>query len=177
METMQTSRRSFLKIGVIGAIALAAGGALYRVARPTPPLGRFVLDGDARAVLTAIIPSMLGSVFPTEAAARAQAVRNTAERVAGAIGGLPLATQKEVQDLFGLLALGPARRFLAGVPASWNEATPQQVDAFLQGWRSHRIGMLQSAYQALHDLIAGAWYSDPAHWAAIGYPGPIKELA
>jgi hypothetical protein len=174
---MQTSRRSFLKIGVFGAIALAAGGALYRVARPAPPPGRFVLDGDARAVLAALIPSMLGAVFPAEPAARAQALQTTAARVAGAVGGLPLATQKEVQDLFGLLALGPARRFLAGVPVSWNEATPQQVDAFLQSWRFHRIGLLQSAYQALHDLIAGAWYSDPAHWAAIGYPGPIKELS
>ena len=153
METMQTSRRSFLKIGVIGAIALAAGGAVYRLANP-PQAGRFILDGDARAVLAAVIPSILGSVMlPSEAAARAQAVDGCIERVNIAIHGLPLSTQKEVQDLFGLLALGPARRFLAGVPDSWSAATPQQIDAFLQSWRVHRIGMLQTAYQAMHDLI------------------------
>jgi len=25
--------------------------------------------------------------------------------------------------------------------------------------------------------VLGAWYSEPAHWDAIGYPGPLKELA
>lgn len=174
---MQTSRRSFLKIGVIGALTLAAGGAIYRVAHPPAQPGTFVLDGDARAVLAAVIPSMLGPAVPLAPAARAAAVEGVMHRVDGAIHGLPLATQKEVQDLFGLLALGPARRFLAGVPDSWQQATPQQVDAFLQSWRTHRIGMLQTAYQAMHDLILGSWYSDPVHWAAIGYPGPIKELS
>jgi hypothetical protein len=37
--------------------------------------------------------------------------------------------------------------------------------------------MLQSAYHALHDLIFGGWYADSASWAAIGYPGPLKELS
>jgi hypothetical protein len=173
---MHTSRRSFLKIGMLGALTLAVGGALYRAVQGPAQPRPFALDDNARSVLTAIIPSMLGPVLPMAQPARAAAVANTVERVAGAVHGLPLATQKEVQDLFGLLSLGPARRFLAGVPASWNEATPAQADAFLHSWQHHRIAMLVTAYQALHDLIAGAWYSDPACWEAIGYPGPIKEL-
>ena len=172
-----TSRRSFLKIGVLGAITLAAGGAIYRVANPPQP-GRFILDGDARSVLTAVIPSVVGGMMlPSEPKARADAISGCVERVNGAILGLPLATQKEVQDLFGLLALGPARRFLAGVPDSWNTASQQQIDAFLQSWRTHRIAMLQTAYAAIHDLVLGAWYASPDNWAAIGYPGPIKELS
>jgi hypothetical protein len=174
---MQTTRRSFLKIGVIGALTLAAGGAIYRVAYPPAQPGQFVLDGEARAVLLAVVPSMLGTAVPTEAAARAAAIDTVIARIDAAIHGLPLATQKEVRDLFGLLALAPARRFLAGVPDSWQQATPRQVDAFLDSWRTHRIGMLVTAYQALHDLILGPWYADPAHWEAIGYPGPIKELS
>ena len=174
---MTTSRRSFLKIGIIGAVTLAAGGALYRAVQGPAQPHAFALDDNARAVLTAIVPSMLGPALHDAPDARAAAVARTVERVAGAVHGLPLATQKEVQDLFGLLSLGPARRFLAGVPASWNEATPAQIDAFLQSWQHHRIAMLVTAYQALHDLVAGAWYADPAHWEAIGYPGPIKELS
>jgi hypothetical protein len=176
METM-TSRRSFLKIGIIGALTLAAGGAIYRATHAPAQPGAFVLDGDARTVLAAVIPSMLGPVLPAQAAARTAAIGNVLARVDSAIHGLPLATQKEVQDLFGLLALGPARRLLAGVPDSWEQATPRQVAAFLDSWRTHRIGMLVTAYQAMHDLIYGPWYSDPANWAAIGYPGPIKELS
>ncbi|MYM91935.1 hypothetical protein GTP91_32755, partial [Rugamonas sp. FT82W] len=99
-----------------------------------------------------------------------------AARTLAAIHGLPLATQKEVQDLFGLLALAPARRWLAGVSGSWGEAAPQEVAAFLERWRHHRLAMLQTAYLALHDLILGSWYAEPSTWAGIGYPGPLKEL-
>ena len=174
---MGTTRRTFLKLGGLAALVLAAGGGIYRATR-TPALpGPFVLDGEAKAAIDAMVPVMLAGALPLEAHAWRAAVDACTARVHGAIGGLPLAAQKEVQDLFGLLALGPARRFLAGVPADWPDATPEQVAAFLQDWRVHRFAMLQSAYAALHDLIIGAWYADPSSWEAIGYPGPLKELA
>ncbi|MDZ5635165.1 hypothetical protein [Janthinobacterium sp. GMG1] len=170
-------RRSFLKLGLLGACALAAGGAAYRLVRGPAPPGRFVLDGAARAALAAIVPAMLGSALPQETPARATALDGAIAGVDMAIRGLPLAAQQEVQDLFGLLALAPARRFVAGVKDGWREAEPAQVAAFLQSWRTHRLATLQTAYLALHDLILGAWYADAAHWAAIGYPGPLPELS
>ncbi len=173
---MYSSRRSFLKIGVAGAIAVAAGGAIYRLAY-APTAHRFALDAPARTLLTALIPSMLGPVLPTEPAARAAAISEAVEHVGIAIAGLPMASQKQVQDLFGMLSLAPVRRLLAGVSGGWTHAAPADVAAFLQGWRHHRLQTLQTAYLALHDLIIGAWYAQPANWAAIGYPGPLKELA
>ncbi|OEZ57641.1 twin-arginine translocation signal domain-containing protein [Duganella sp. HH105] len=171
-----TTRRSFLKIGAAAAITLAAGGAIYRLAHPPALPHPFTLDGEAKAVLAAIVPTMLGPVLPAEPAARAAAVEDAMARTLAAIHGLPLSTQKEVQDLFGLLALGPARRLLAGVSGSWAQAAPEQVAAFLQSWRHHRLAMLQTAYLALHDLILGPWYAEPSSWTAIGYPGPLQEL-
>ena len=170
-------RRSFLKLGVLGACALAAGGAAYRLVRGPAPPGRFVLDGGARAALAAIVPAMLGDALPQETPARTTALDGAIAGVDTAIRGLPLAAQQEVQDLFGLLALAPARRFVAGVKDGWPDAEPAQVAAFLQAWRTHRLATLQTAYLALHDLILGAWYADAAHWAAIGYPGPLPELS
>jgi hypothetical protein len=172
---METSRRSFLKAGALAALVLAAGGGIYRHAHPPVPRG-FLLDGEARAALHAIVPAILAGVLPTEAGARAQAIAATTERLNRTILGLPLATQQEVQDLFGLLALGPARRLLTGISHGWLEATDAEVSSWLQDWRTHRLALLRTAYQALHDLVLGSWYSDPANWAAIGYPGPIKEL-
>jgi hypothetical protein len=136
-----------------------------------------VIDGEARAALHAVVPAILAGVLPTEPAARAQAITATTERVNQTILGLPLATQKEIQDLFGLLALAPARRLLTGIPHGWLEAKDAEVGAWLQDWRTHRIALLRTAYQALHDLVLGSWYSDAANWAAIGYPGPLRELA
>jgi hypothetical protein len=173
---METSRRSFLKAGALAALVLAAGGGAYRFTHPPAPKG-FVLDGEARNALHAIVPAILAGALPVEPAARARAIQSATERLHQTILGLPLATQQEVQDLFGLLALGPARRLLTGIPHGWAEAKDSEVNAWLQDWRSHRLALLRTAYQALHDLVLGSWYSDAANWAAIGYPGPIKELA
>lgn len=166
-------RRSFFKLGLLGACTVAAGGAVYRLARGPAPLRRFELDGEARAALAAIVPAMLGSALPAGEAALARSING----VRTAIHGLPLAQQGEVQDLFGLLALAPARRLVAGVTDGWRDADPRQVAAFLQDWRLQRLATLQTAYLALHDLILGAWYADSASWAAIGYPGPLPELS
>ena len=167
------SRRSFVKVGIIGALMLGSAGGIYRLMRPSSPAGKFVLDGSGAAALVAIIPIMLKGAIEPGPAATAQAT----ERVVGAIAGLPLSTQKEIQDLFGLLSFGPTRRLLAGVPDTWHDARGDDIANFLNSWRNHRIGMLQSAYAALHDLIIGSWYTNEATWSAIGYPGPIKELA
>lgn len=167
------SRRSFLKAGVVGTLALALAGGLYRAAKQDETPDKFALDDAAKAALGAIIPAILkGAVAPAS-----PAVQVAIARVQGAIAGLPLRTQKEIQDLFALLTLGPTRRFLAGMPDDWPDARQEDVTAFLQNWRLHRIGMLQSAYHALHDLITGPWYADESNWGAIGYPGPIKELS
>jgi hypothetical protein len=173
---METSRRSFLKAGALAALVLAAGGGIYRATHPPLPKG-FVLDGEARDAMHAIVPAILAGVLPSEPNARQQAIASTTARLNQTILGLPLATQQEVQDLFGLLALGPARRLLTGIPDGWAQAKDADVHAWLQAWRTHRLALLRTAYQALHDLVLGSWYSDAANWAAIGYPGPLKELA
>ena len=162
-------RRSFLKAGLLGGLALVAGGAVYRQLRPSTP-ERFALDEKGRVMLAALVPAITG-LSPSRSE-----LDSAIDRVAGAINSLPLRTQKEISDLFGLLNMAPTRRLLAGVPA-WQEATPQQIAEFLQSWRTHRTDMLQTAYHGLHDLVIGGWYDEPAAWAAIGYPGPMKELS
>ena len=167
------SRRSFLKVGLLGTLALATAGGLYRMTRPASTPRRFIMDDAAKSILAAITPTMLqGAIAPAS-----PDVDAAIARVNDAIAGLPLAAQKEIQDLFALLALGPTRRFLAGVPDDWREAKQEDISAFLQGWRYSRLAMLQSAYHGLHDLIAGSWYSHESTWASIGYPGPIKGLS
>jgi hypothetical protein len=172
---MDTSRSSFLTLGALAGFALAAGGGIYRATHGSSHQC-FVLDGEARAALDAIVPAVLAGALPAEPEQRAAIIGAAITRVHDAILGLPLGTQKEVQDLFGLLALAPARRFLAGVSGDWSEADPAHVEAFLQDWRVSRFELLRSAYQAIHNLVYGAWYADPSSWAAIGYLGPLPEL-
>lgn len=169
---MTSSRRSFLKVGLLGTLALATAGGLYRITRPPETPGPFIMDDAARSVLAAVVPAMLKDAVTSPADIDA-----AIKRAVDAIHGLPLSAQKEVQDLFALLALGPSRRLLAGVPDDWGQAKPADVAAFLQDWRYSRIALFQGAYLGLHDLITGSWYSHESTWASIGYPGPTKELS
>lgn len=168
---MPLTRRTFLTTGGLAAIVIAAGGGAWRFTHADAPTG-FVLTKDASAILDAVIPAMLAGAIgdPTQ-------IASTRARVHQAILGLPLSAQQEVQGLFSLLAIGPVRRMLAGVPADWPAATVPQVSAFLESWRHHRLADLQVAYAALHDLILGAWYAEPSSWAAMGYPGPLPALS
>ena len=173
---MPSSRRAFLKLGVVGTLTLATAGLVYRSMHEPDAPAAFVLDPEARTALRAITAVMLAGAIGNEKQAEA-AIDQSVAGTLRAINGLPLATQKEVSDLFGLLVLGATRRFLIGLSEPWTQASPDEISRFLQDWRTHRIGMLQAGYFALHDLILGAWYGEPASWAAINYPGPMKELS
>jgi len=166
------SRRTLLKIGVAGGAALLLARGLYTAASAasdTPTAQR--LDADARAILAAVTPVMLAGALPAGADG-ATALREALAGIEQAIGGLPPAARKELEELFSLLAFAPTRCLVAGVWKPWPEATRESVAAFLASWRESRFSLLRAAYGALHQIILGAWYGMPRAWGPIGYPGP-----
>lgn len=156
-----TTRREFLKTGL-------AGGLLLNVAACSRPAE----NGGRAMVLRAVIPVMLTGALPAGGEAREELVTRTVAGVDRAIAGLSLATQKEIGELFDLLAFPLTRMLAAGIWSPWPNATPEAIGNFLESWRHSRFDLLKSGYAALHDLIFGAWYARPDTWAAIGYPGP-----
>lgn len=158
-----TSRREFLKTGL-------AGGALLNIAACTRPSE----DGGRARILIALIPVVLHGALSSAPAQAEKEIALTISGIEKAIRGLSLATQKEIGELFDLLAFPPTRIVAAGIWAPWETATPQALNAFLEGWRQSRFDLLKSGYAALHDLIFGAWYARPDTWDAIRYPGPPK---
>lgn len=163
---MNPARRQFLKVGLLGAVALGVAGKLAG----TPPQAGFTATAADRALIAALSRGMLGSMPATAAP------RHT-ELVLKAIAGLPLASQQELRQLFSLLQQPLARRLL-GLQPSWQEASNEQLASLLQGWRSSRLALLRGAYQGLHSLLYAAWYGDEQHWATIGYqlPASMKGL-
>lgn len=168
------NRRRFVKTGLIGGAVLTAAGAwvVWRDMRDAdgggPSRDRIAL------ILGAIAPALLESVSPTDSQQRTAEIDRIVAGVKAVIAVFPLAVQKELGDLFRLLDIRLSRRLLTGVSTEWGGADPAEVAAFLESWRTSRIGLLQSGYFALHDLVLGAWYADASTWAAIGYPGPPK---
>lgn len=173
----QPRRRQLLKTGLAGSLLLGVAGWLAPPlpAAPTraPASSPFPsFSPEVREMLAAVAGCLLAGALPGEPDARRQALAAEVDALAQTVAGLSLATQKEIGELFGLLTVAPGRRLLAGVARPWGEASAAEVGEFLESWRGSRFGLLQSAYHALHDLVFGAWYAQPGHWAAIGYPGP-----
>jgi len=161
-------RRGFLVAGMAGSTLLAVAGwwAVSRRATTT------ALAPDGEIIVRAIVPAMLAGALPSGTAARANAIDETVVNVARAIGGLPPASRVELERLFALLSLPPARRAFANVASPWQEAPEAEITAFLDAWRDSGWALKRSAYDALHQLVIAAWYGNEASWARIGYPGP-----
>lgn len=169
------TRRQFIKTGLAGGLLLAVAAVfqkqLDRMGKQALVAGN-PLDPSLRTVVLAVAPVMLRGSFPTADPDRSAALKRIAGGVALAVGALSAASQKEVTDLFALLTFAPTRVAVAGVSARWDQASVADIEGFLRRWQESRVDLLKSGYQALHDLVLGAWYADPQSWTAIGYPGP-----
>ncbi len=165
------SRRRVIFVGVAGALAAGAALVLPRLGSSgTAPSG-VTLASEHGDMLRAVTQALLGSALPIDAAARNRELTRVMNAAGALITNLPLSTRKEIADLFGLLALKPARALL-GYSGDWPAADIPAVATFLAGLRDSSIGLKQQAYFALHDLLLGSFYAEPATWAATGYPGP-----
>ena len=171
---MNRTRRVFIATGIVGAAVLATAGWLRP--RDLPAASGHALDGNAMTIVAAMVPVFLAGALPVDAGSRAVAIRATVADVDAAVAGLPPSMQAELAQLFTLLGIAPARWLLAGVAKEWYTAAPAEVASAIERWRASRIVLLRSAYDALHQLILGAWYGNPRAWDAIGYPGPPNLL-
>jgi hypothetical protein len=165
---MILSRRQFIQTGLAGSLLLSFAGWLNaagarRLSARRARDARCAVQRDARRCAA-------------EGAWRATAplVALTVDGIAVEVAGLSLATRRRSASCSACWSLAPARLLLAGVGKPWREASVAEVSEFLQSWRSSRLGLLQSAYGALHDLTFGAWYARPTPGKAIGYPGPPR---
>ncbi len=73
-----------------------------------------------------------------------------------------------------MLALPLTRGPLTGIWGSWENASGDDVRAFLSRWENSFIGLLRMGHSSLMQLAMMAWYARPEAWAHCGYPGPPK---
>ena len=165
-------RRTLLKLGLTSAAVLAvAGGA---AALLEPGLEGGALSSAGREVFAAIGLAVLDKSLPAEDGARQIALNGLLSRVDALVQALPPHAQSELSQLLALLASAAGRRTLAGLSQSWPEASVADLQQALQDMRLSTLALRQQAYAALHDITAGAYFSDEARWPLLGYPGPLK---
>ena len=170
-ETASMQRRTLLKLGATSAALLAViGGAAALI---QPGLERGALTAAGREVFRAIGLVVLDKTLPEQADAKELALTALLGRIDVLISGLPPHAQAELSQLLSILASGAGRRALAGLSTPWANANAADVQAALQGMRFSSLAVRQQAYAALHDITAGAYFSEPLTWLMLGYPGPL----
>lgn len=175
-EQVDGKRRSLLQLGLFGSALLATAGTTASLSGCT---GRtesaaagyqFLRDADL-PLLRALVPGTLASLLPAAGAERERLIDDLLQRIDLSGHRLGHPNQKALLQLFDLLNLRLSRWALTGVGA-WEQATPEQVQQFLERWRLSAFSLLNAGYRALIKLVAGAFYGTPAGWAAANYPGP-----
>ena len=165
-------RRTLLKLGVTSAaVLLVAGGA---AALLQPGLQGGALAPAGREIFSAVGAAVLDKSLPAEAGARRSALQGLLRRVDALVQGLPPHAQAELSQLLSLLGSAAGRRALGGLAQPWAQASVAQIQQALQDMRLSTLALRQQAYAALHDITAGAHFSDAATWSQLGYPGPLK---
>ena len=164
-------RRSLLKLGVVSAAVLAAVGVPLSMMRPG--LEGAKLSRGAREVFAAVGAAVLQGSLPEAAGARQAALAALLDRIDGLVANLPPHAQDELSQLLAILGTGAGRRGLAGLDAAWAESSAAQVQTALNGMRTSAFALKQQAYQALHDIVGGAYFAEGSTWGVMGYPGPL----
>jgi hypothetical protein len=165
-------RRTLFKLGIASAALLAVAGGTLALLEPgirdarLSPSGRMVFSAVGRALLEGSLPAS-----PEE---QRVAMAGLLDRVDGLVAALPPHAQEELSQLLALLASAGGRRLLAGLDEDWPSAPVPAIQQALQSMRTSSVALRQQAYQALHDIVGGAYFSDATTWALLGYPGPTK---
>lgn len=165
-------RRSLLTLGAVSAAVLALGGGTLALLKPGLQEARLSTTG--REVFAGVSRALLDGSLPTGARELAGAIDALLGRIDAVVGALAPHAQSELSQLLALLASSGGRRTLAGLSEPWQSAPVPDVERALQAMRVSSISLRQQAYQALHDIVGGAYFSDPQAWSILGYPGPLK---
>lgn len=159
-------------MGAVSAAVLALGGGLVATLRPGLREAR--LSAEGREVFAASGRALLDGSLPSTGGAIESALEGLLGHIDGLIATLPPHAQAELSQLLALLASAGGRRVLAGLAVPWPLASVADVQQAFQEMRVSALSLRQQAYQALHDIVVSAYFSDPQTWGLLGYPGPLK---
>ncbi len=155
---MAESRRGLLKKTLAGAALLAAAGAVPLALRKT----------KLRAT-TQALQFFTPAEYSIWAAVAGRILTDSPPQ-------LDVAAKKDLKQLLALFDNALFSFLSGGPPRPFTQMTPAEQDAQLAAWQTSRLAIKRTGYQAMKRLTCALYFSDPATYAAVGYPGPPYEL-
>jgi hypothetical protein len=177
---MNQSRRALFRKGLLGGVFLAFGGTAAIALRgtrvqyePRAPLRLFSREEHAifAAMAARVVPGDRAAHWPSaqalDCAGKADALLATIHPEAGA----------EMKQLLRLFENGVTGLLLGGRPAPFTTLDGAAQDARLEDWRTSRLALLRTGYQAMVRLAKATYYASPEVYPLLGYPGPPEVPA
>ncbi|MFV0933276.1 twin-arginine translocation pathway signal protein [Pseudomonas jessenii] len=172
-DTPALSRRGLLKFS-LGATAFLAtaglGASLSGCSSSVPANGFVTLRSGDLLFLRALIPVMLEGAVTAEQ--MPEAVDGTLKSLDYSLAHLSPEMLKLTQQLFDVLGMAVTRGPLTGIWGSWENASANDIRAFLDRWENSSLSLLRMGHSSLLQLVMMAWYGRKESWAHCGYPGP-----
>jgi hypothetical protein len=178
---MTATRRSLFRKGLLGGLLLAFGGSTGIALRrtrlgpdPRAPLRLFSREEFAifAAVAARIVPgATAGPTWPSawdlDCAGKTDALLARIHPDAGA----------ELCQLLRLFENGLTGIPFGGRPTPFTALDAVAQDARLEAWRTSRIDLMRTGYQAMARLCLATYHSSPEIYSLVGYPGPPEVPA
>lgn len=169
-----------MRVSLAGSALLATGSAAALLSgcdrQPATALGYRVLRAGDLPLLRKLLAAALDGTLPVGAAEQESALT----AVLASLDRLLYETSPAVRGVFlpvlDLLSVGIMRGPVFGLWSSWDQASVADADDVLQRLAGSRTGILRGIYNGLTTFISLAWYLDPPHHAATGYPGPPRKI-
>ena len=176
-DFLNTSRRAFFKVSLLGSAVLFIGSSLSTVLLSQSSHSseqdnfRFLRPVDV-AFLLALAPAVLKANFPARLGEKANYRLLIA--IDQQVSSLAEHSQQQLRQLFDLLTSSSLRYFTGAPTGDWSTVSTEKIDDFLLGWKNSMFSLKRTGYAALVKLISMSWYSQAENYQQAGYPGPPK---
>ncbi len=166
-------RRGFLKIGLIGTVAVAAGGTALAlretVLRETPKDGLKVLSAKEYAIMAAIADVVCP---PRSEGVPSASDLDVARNVDRQLAKLDVDVQKEMKTLLGIFDSALTGFLFDGRLRPFTALPKEEQTKAFMAWGDSGVAFRRVAFQALKQLAGAMYYVDQSTWPIIGYNGP-----
>jgi hypothetical protein len=163
------TRRTLLKRGLFGGALLLLGGSGVLAVLPSKDMGTalgplLALDPKAFNVLVAFAARVV--------TAKGSDPIVIAQGVDKVLSSAVVETRDDLNKLLGLFENALGGLLLDGRVTPFTRLDPEAQDKVLEAWRSSRLAIRRTGFQALRKLCLATWYGTEASWAPIGYAPP-----
>lgn len=184
LEPVSLSRRSLLKTGVVGTVALVGATTLAQLqgcqsmsienAASTPDqTGWKLLRPKDRVILGTVAPVALAGAFPAD---RQTALTAFLPQIDSFLYSTSRANHAALSQLFDLLDMRVTRLMLTGMWRRWEDMTDPQLEEFLTSWRDSSMNQLRLGYAQLTQVLSLVWYAQLSNVDNAIYPGPPPHV-